>query len=88
MIGAIIGDTVGSVYEFDNKRTKGIELITKYSRPTDDTMMTLAVAEICQKRLYDNRDAVIDTFKKWGRAYPDAGYRGGFRKWLFTDFLR
>ena len=54
MIGAIIGDTVGSVYEFDNKRTKGIELITKYSRPTDDTMMTLAVAEICQKILNVN----------------------------------
>ena len=85
MIGAIIGDTVGSVYEFNNHRSKDIELITKYSRPTDDTMMTLAVAEICQKKLYDNKDAVIDTFKKWGKAYPNSGYGGRFRKWLFTD---
>lgn len=85
MIGAIIGDTVGSVYEFNNNRSKDIELITKYSRPTDDTMMTLAVAEICQKRLYDNKDAIIDTFKKWGRTYPNSGYGGRFRKWLFTD---
>ena len=85
MIGAIIGDTVGSVYEFDNHRTKDIDLINEFSEPTDDTMMTLAVAEICQKRLYDNKDAVIDTFKKWGRAYPHAGYGGRFRQWLFTD---
>ena len=85
MIGAIVGDTIGSVYEFNNKRSKDIELINKDSRPTDDTMMTLAVAEICQKRLYDNKDQIIATFKKWGRTYPDCGYGAGFKKWLFSD---
>ena len=85
MIGAIMGDTVGSVYEFNNTRIKDFDLMSDSVRPTDDTIMTLAVAEICQKRLYDNKENVIDTLKKWGRAYPNAGYGGRFRKWLFTD---
>ena len=85
MIGAIIGDTVGSVYEFNNVRTKDFKLFSKDSFLTDDSIMTLAVAEILQNKSIYDKDKIIDTFKKWGRAYPDRVYGGMFYKWLFTD---
>ena len=85
MLGAIIGDTVGSVYEFNNKRSKNFELLSKYSEPTDDSIMTLAVAECLQKRIYNDSEKIVETLKKWGRAYPNAGYGGRFAHWLFSD---
>ena len=45
MIGAILGDIVGSVYEFDNIKTKEFELFDKECYFTDDTVMTIAIAE-------------------------------------------
>lgn len=85
MLGAIIGDTVGSVYEFNNVRTKDFPLLGAESSLTDDSIMTLAVAEILQKQKQDDRSAVVKTLKKWGRAYPDSGYGGSFYRWLFSD---
>lgn len=85
MLGAMIGDTVGSVYEFNNVRSKDFPLFSKNSFLTDDSIMTLAVAEIMQNHYYDDKDKIIDTFKKWGRAYPDRGYGGHFFDWLFSD---
>ena len=85
MLGAMIGDTVGSVYEFNNVRSKDFPLFSKNSFLTDDSIMTLAVAEIMQNHYYDDKDKIIDTFKKWGRAYPDCGYGGHFFDWLFSD---
>lgn len=85
MIGAIIGDTIGSVYEFDNVRSKNITLFTKDSFLTDDSIMTLAVAEIVQNKWYNDKNKIIDTLKKWGRAYPNRGYGGMFHRWLFSD---
>lgn len=85
MLGAMIGDTVGSVYEFNNVRSKDFPLFSKNSFLTDDSIMTLAVAEIMQNHYYDDKDKIIDTFKKWGRAYPNRGYGGHFFDWLFSD---
>lgn len=85
MFGAIIGDTVGSVYEFYNMRTKNFPLLTKGNRPTDDSIMTLAVAEILQNGWQYDKTKVVETLKKWGRAYPDAGYGGRFRSWLSLE---
>lgn len=85
MIGAIIGDTVGSVYEFNNIRSKNFKMFAKNSFLTDDSIMTLAVAEIIQNRWYHDKDKIIDTLKKWGRSYPDRGYGGMFYNWLFTE---
>ena len=59
MIGAIIGDTVGSVYEFNNVRTKDFKLFSKDSFLTDDSIMTLAVAEILQTKSIYNKDKII-----------------------------
>lgn len=85
MLGAIIGDVVGSIYEFNNKRSKDIELFNEKNFLTDDSIMTLAVGEIMQKRLYCDKDEIIDTLKRWGRAYPNRGYGGRFSNWLFSD---
>ena len=83
MLGAIIGDTVGSVYEFHNTRTKNFKLFTDRSEPTDDSIMTLAVADVVLSgdTSYDN---VVKTLRKWGNEYPYAGYGGMFANWLRT----
>ena len=88
MLGAIIGDTAGSAYEFHNVRTKEFSLLTQWSRPTDDSMMTLAVAEILQNGWQGNSEKVAKTLKKWGRAYPNAGYGGRFARWLASDSIQ
>lgn len=85
MIGAIVGDTVGSAYEFNNVRSKRFPLFTADSRPTDDSVMTFAIAEIIRNGWQYDRAQVVSTIKKWGRAYPRAGYGGRFRRWLFSD---
>lgn len=84
MLGAIIGDTVGSVYEFNNIKTKDFPLLSPTSVLTDDSIMTLAIAECIQKGYVGNKEKIVDTLKKWGRAYPNAGYGGMFYRWLFS----
>lgn len=83
MIGAIIGDIVGSVYEWHNIKTKDFPLFRESCFFTDDTVMTVAVSEALKKD--GTADDFIDEMKKWGRLYPHAGYGGYFRSWLFTD---
>ena len=56
MIGAIIGDIVGSAYEFCNIRTKEFPLISPLSYATDDTVMSLAVADILQREVAHNHE--------------------------------
>ncbi len=86
MIGAIIGDSVGSKYEFNNIKTKDFEIRYNDFEVTDDSIMTLAVCDILQHRQENDRNAIIDTFRKWARAYPNAGYGGRFFHWaLYSD---
>jgi len=91
MLGAIIGDIVGSIYEFDNIKTKEFELFDRENFFTDDTVMTVAVAEALLSANpddYENeiREKLVSSMKKWGRAYPFAGYGSKFSGWLqFTD---
>ena len=70
MIGAIVGDIVGSVYEWNNIKTKDFPLFREDCFFTDDTVMTCAVAEAIMEG--GTRDAFIDAMKKYGRMYPDA----------------
>ncbi|MGR6835939.1 ADP-ribosylglycohydrolase family protein [Syntrophomonas erecta] len=83
MIGAIIGDIIGSVYEWNNIKTKDFPLFSPECCFTDDTVMTLAIAE----GLMDGGTAAafIQAMKKYGRMYPDAGYGGRFGSWLFSE---
>ena len=85
MFGAIIGDVVGSVYEFSQSPIDyEFELINIDSLYTDDTIMTLAVGEILENNKWKDREYIIKTFKKWGAAYPWAGYGKNFFMWLMT----
>ena len=83
MLGAIIGDIVGSVYEWNNIKTKDFPLFSERGFFTDDTVMTVAVADAIMNGRTENN--FIDSMKKFGRLYPDSGYGGRFRSWLFSD---
>lgn len=85
MLGAIIGDTVGSVFEFHNIKSKDFPLISFGCEPTDDSILTLAIAEILQNGWQYDKMKVVQTIKKWGRTFPYAGYGGRFGDWLFSD---
>lgn len=82
MFGASIGDVVGSRWEFNNIKTKDFELFGKGCYATDDTVMTCAVADVLVNKKQNNKDKIIDTLKKWGKKYPDAGYGGHFYNWV------
>lgn len=84
MIGAIVGDILGSVYEWNNIKTKDFPLFREDCFFTDDTVMTCAVAEAIMEG-GGTQDAFIDAMKKYGRMYPDAGYGGRFGAWLRSD---
>ena len=99
MLGAIFGDIVGSIYERHNVKRTDFQLITRYSHPTDDSIMTLAVA----KALMETRDiwssasvlstdrelailnALTVSMQSMGRAYPNAGYGSAFRRWIWSN---
>lgn len=87
MKGAIIGDIVGSIYEFHNIKTKDFPLFSPNCFFTDDTVMTVAVAAALETAGKDAPDAVISRWmlkmmRGYGRTYPDRGYGGMFRRWL------
>ena len=83
MLGAIIGDIVGSVYEWNNIKTKDFPLFSERCFFTDDTVMTVAVADALLNG--GTSDAFIDAMKKFGRLYPNSGYGGRFAGWLSSD---
>lgn len=91
MYGAILGDIIGSPYEFDRgNKTKDFPFFDKGATFTDDTVMTIAVAEALMQAIADGvidneaatKDLIIDSMHKWGHRYPDAGYGGRFYYWL------
>ncbi len=88
MIGAILGDIIGSPYEFDQgNKSKDFPLFSERSTFTDDTVMTLAVAQgilDAGKNADDEtvRQSIIRSMRELGRRYPNAGYGGQFRWWL------
>ena len=84
IIGAISGDIIGSTREFNQIKTKDFKLFTRYSIFTDDTIMTLAIANWLVKDR-TSKSVLIDELKYWGNRYPNAGYGGRFKKWLSQD---
>ncbi len=85
MLGAIIGDIVGSTREWHNVKTEDFELMPPGSRFTDDTVMTLAVAKWLMDDPSHEADSLVRIMQDMGRRYPNAGYGGMFRKWLMSD---
>ena len=88
MYGAILGDIIGSPYEFDQgRKTKEFPLFSRRSEFTDDTVMTIAVAEAfldLQAGEDDTviRDRLVRYMQAWGNQYPNAGYGVRFQRWL------
>ena len=80
MIGAIIGDVIGSVYEFNNHRSKEFPLFQASSDFTDDSVLTFATAKV----LLDGMDYAA-TYQQFARAYPHRGYGGRFSRWIKLD---
>ena len=76
MLGAIVGDIIGSVYEFTNTKSTEFDLFTPWTKFTDDSVMTLAVA----KWLVEDSVHTIHY-----NLYPKAGYGGNFTSWLRED---
>jgi ADP-ribosylglycohydrolase len=87
MLGSIIGDIAGSIYEFSDKKPLVDTLITSSCFFTDDTVMTLAVAQSLISTINDTNKKItkstyINYFKKWGSMYPSVGYGQSFKEWL------
>ena len=88
MYGALLGDIIGAPYEFDNgNKSKDFPLFSSRSHFTDDSVMTIAVADAIMHAAPDVPDSVICDdiilcMHRWGSKYPDAGYGGRFYKWL------
>lgn len=84
MLGAIVGDIIGSAYEFKNTKRKEFHLFTPRSKFTDDTVMTLAVARwMCDDKEH-RKETLVQRMQELGRRYPTAGYAGSFMRWLYN----
>lgn len=81
MLGAITGDIVGSVYEWNNLRSKEFPLFREESRFTDDSILTVATADALMTDL-----DFASKYRAYGRKYPSS-YGGMFRRWIHDDDL-
>ncbi|HLY09824.1 MAG TPA: ADP-ribosylglycohydrolase family protein [Planctomycetota bacterium] len=82
MLGALVGDIVGSVYEWSNHRSKTFPLFSPACIFTDDSVLTVALAE----SILDGSDYAV-VMRAYGRRYPSAGYGGMYRRWLLNPAL-
>lgn len=88
MLGAIIGDIVGSRFEWNNYRAKDFEFLTYECFPTDDSIMSLALAQaviISKQDHTDLKDNAVECMQRIGRNYPDCGYGSSFYNWIFSE---
>jgi ADP-ribosylglycohydrolase len=79
MLGAIAGDVIGSVYEHHRIKTMAFPLFQAHSHFTDDTVLTVAVADAILRQA-----DYAETLKAFGRRYPSAGYGSSFYNWLMA----
>ncbi len=89
MLGAIIGDVIGSIYEFTSDKTKDFELFNPSCRPTDDSILTICVGLACASTSCTNEQEfkrqLIENMREIARRYPDAGYGQRFYSWLISE---
>ena len=87
MLGAIIGDIVGSRYEWQNNKSKSFDLFTYKCHVTDDSVMSLSIAKAivsCSNKYDQLGKMAVKYMQEVGRHYPDCGYGGHFHKWIFS----
>ena len=88
MYGAILGDIIGSPFEFDRgDKTKNFDLFSEGCGFTDDSVMTIAVGEALlavgpKAAVKEIEEAIATNMQDWGGRYPHTGYGGRFRHWL------
>jgi len=90
LFGAIIGDIVGSRFEWNNIKTKDFDFLTYKCELTDDSLMTLAVAKAILETDIDFdklSNLTVKYMRQIGRKYPECGYGGMFRQWLISDSM-
>ena len=88
MLGAIIGDIVGSRFEWNNIKTKEFEFFTQECTVTDDSIMSLAVAKALldsEKELDKLSKIAASCLQEIGRPYHNCGYGGLFYEWMYSD---
>lgn len=85
MLGAIIGDVIGSIYELNNCRNKEFNLYDDRCFFTDDTVLTIACADILVKGKVFESDLIIKTLKDYVLKYPNRLYGHRFLKWVMSD---
>lgn len=88
MLGAIIGDIVGSRFEWHNCKSKDFKLFTRQCSPTDDSIMTLAIAKAIMESKPDYSDLgdrAVKCMREVGQPYPRCGYGGNFFFWMYSE---
>ncbi|MGG0716279.1 N-6 DNA methylase [Robertmurraya massiliosenegalensis] len=88
MLGAIIGDIVGSRFEWNNIKTKEFDFLTYKCFVTDDSIMSLAIAKAildCNGDYHKLNEFSVSCMQEIGRPYPDSGYGGMFNEWMYSD---
>jgi type I restriction enzyme M protein len=88
MLGAIIGDIVGSRFEWDNYKKKDFKFFGDGCKFTDDTVMSLAICDAYLKGFhyeYEGEKILIERMQTLGKKYPDSGYGSLFKDWLVND---
>ncbi len=88
MLGAIIGDIVGSCFEWNNNKSKEFDFLSYSCSVTDDSIMSLAIAKAIMESESDYTDlgqAAVRCMQEVGRPYPHCGYGGMFRRWMYSD---
>ncbi len=88
MIGAIIGDVVGSRFEFHNYLSKEFDFLTSDCTFTDDTVMTCAVAQALmdsKEDFSDLSDKAVAAMQRIGQQFPHCGYGSRFIGWMFSE---
>ncbi|OLS40830.1 N-6 DNA methylase [Bacillus sp. MRMR6] len=88
MLGAIIGDIVGSRFEWNNNKTKEFDFLTYKCFVTDDSIMSLAIAKAildCKGDYHNLNELAVSCMQEIGRPYPDSGYGGMFNEWMYSD---
>ena len=88
MLGAIIGDIVGSRFEWNNNRNKDFDFLTYKCFFTDDSVMSLAIAKAilnCNGDYSDLSNQATKTMQSIGRPYQNCGYGGLFYNWIYSD---
>ena len=80
MLGAIAGDIIGSIYEWNNIKTKEFPLFGEGCRFTDDSVLSIALADTML-----NDVPYVHNLKAYFHRYPNAGYGGNFHLWALSS---